>query len=151
MPLAGYEPEFLALNNDHAEELSWLDRSGLDALLAAAFHARRIGALDAALIAFDETARYASPNFLFFCKHCPPFVYVDRVVVAPEARCEGWGSASGSTRICFAPPMQATDTNARRLRSEQRPSPNPASDAFSCSAWDLRKSVERLSMAMARR
>ena len=41
------------------------------------------------LIAFDPEADYASLNFLWFKKRYPNFVYIDRIVVAPEARRQG--------------------------------------------------------------
>ena len=56
----------LALNNDHAKELSWLDGDRLAELVGRAFVARRIGAVDAFLLAFDQDADYDSPNFVWF-------------------------------------------------------------------------------------
>jgi uncharacterized protein len=79
----------LALNNDHAVELSWADDARLGDLVATAFLAERAGFADALLIAFDQRARYDSPNFLWFRKRYARFVYVDRVVTAPEARGRG--------------------------------------------------------------
>ena len=83
------EPAVLALNNEHAEELSWLDREKLSHLVSQAFYARRIGNLEAFLLAFDQTADYDSPNFLWFKKRYPRFVYVDRIAVASSARGRG--------------------------------------------------------------
>jgi uncharacterized protein len=57
----------LALNNAHAQELSWLEPERLAHLVEQAFFARRIGNLDAFLLAFDQDAHYDSPNFLWFC------------------------------------------------------------------------------------
>jgi hypothetical protein len=37
-------------------------------------------------LAFDQHARYDSPNFLWFGARYPRFVYVDRIVVAASAR-----------------------------------------------------------------
>ena len=48
------EAAVLALNNAHAVDLSWLEGEQLTALLSQAFYARRIGSLDAFLIALDE-------------------------------------------------------------------------------------------------
>jgi predicted GNAT superfamily acetyltransferase len=76
----------LALNNAHAQELSWLEGERLEYLMREAFLARRIGHLDAFLLAFDQDARYDSPNFIWFRARYPRFVYVDRIVVAPSAR-----------------------------------------------------------------
>src|SRR5690606_7969016 len=79
----------LALNNAHAAELSWLEPDRLAELLDRAFHARRIGELEAFILSFDQDASYDSPNFLWFRERYPRFVYVDRVVVAAEARGRG--------------------------------------------------------------
>jgi predicted GNAT superfamily acetyltransferase len=79
----------LALNNTHAQELSWLEGERPEYLVREAFLARRIGHLDAFLLAFDQDARYDSPNFIWFRARYPRFVYVDRIVVAPSARGRG--------------------------------------------------------------
>ena len=84
------EPAVLALNNAHAAELSWLDRDRLTSLLRQAFHARRIGEVDGFLLAFDQSAAYDSPNYLWFRQRYRRFVYVDRVVVAHGARGRGY-------------------------------------------------------------
>jgi len=65
----------LALNNAHAQELSWLEPARLQHLVAQAFLARRIGNIDAFLLAFDQDADYDSPNFLWFRARYPRFVY----------------------------------------------------------------------------
>jgi predicted GNAT superfamily acetyltransferase len=41
------------------------------------------------LIAFEPEAEYGSLNFLWFKRHYKAFVYIDRIVVAPEARRQG--------------------------------------------------------------
>jgi uncharacterized protein len=79
----------LALNNAHALELSWLEPERLQHLVSQAFLARRIGNLDAFLLAFDQAANYDSPNFLWFRARYVSFVYVDRIVVAASARRRG--------------------------------------------------------------
>jgi uncharacterized protein len=79
----------LALNNQHALELSWADSTRFRHLVAAAFVAERVGLADAFLIAFDQDANYDSPNFLWFRSRYSRFVYVDRVVTAPQARGRG--------------------------------------------------------------
>ena len=70
----------------------------LSFLLGEAFYARRIGALEAFIMTFDQDARYDSPNFLWFRERYPRFVYVDRVVVA-EKRVAA-AMPGGSMRIC---------------------------------------------------
>jgi uncharacterized protein len=116
----------LALNNTHAEELSWLEPRRLEHLVAHAFMARRIGHLDAFIVAFDQDAPYDSPNFLWFRDRYSRFVYVDRIVVAPWAR--GRGLARLLYRDLFD---QAAKAGHERVVCEvnARP-PNPRSDAF---------------------
>jgi len=116
----------LALNNSHAEELSWLERERLQDLVAQAFYARRIGHLDAFLIALDQDGQYDSPNFLWFRSRYVRFVYVDRIVVAASAR--GMGCARRLYADLFG---QAAAAGHDRIVCEvnQQP-PNPASDAF---------------------
>ncbi|MGN6307048.1 MAG: GNAT family N-acetyltransferase [Mesorhizobium sp.] len=116
----------LALNNEHAAELSWLEPEGLSDLLAEAFHARRVGSVEAFLITFDQDAAYDSPNFLWFRQRYPRFVYVDRVAVAASAR--GRGHARRLYEDLFARAMQAGHTLVTcEVNAEP---PNPASDAF---------------------
>jgi hypothetical protein len=69
----------LALNNAHARELSWLEPERLEYLVSVALLARRIGELDAFLLAFDQATSYDSPNFQWFRARYPRFVYVDRI------------------------------------------------------------------------
>jgi uncharacterized protein len=116
----------LALNNAHSQELSWLEPERLQHLAAHAFFARRIGDLDAFLLALDQDAPYDSPNFLWFRVRYPRFVYVDRIVVASSAR--GRGHARQLYRNLFD---QASLTGHDRVVCEvnARP-PNPESDAF---------------------
>ncbi len=83
----------LALNNDHAVELSWLEPERLAHLVAEAFVARRVGVADALLLTFDQAADYDSVNYLWFRARYPAFVYVDRVVVADSARGRGLARA----------------------------------------------------------
>ncbi len=107
----------LALNNEHAKELSWLDADRLVALAGRAFLARRIGAVDAFLLAFDQDADYDSPNFLWFRSRYPRFVYVDRIVVAPSAR--GRGHARRLYDDLFQHALRAWP-RTRRLRGQPR-------------------------------
>src|SRR5437016_795621 len=116
----------LALNNEHAQELSWLTPARLEYLVGQSFLARRIGNLDAFLLAFDQDARYDSPNFLWFCARYPRFVYVDRIVVASSAR--GRGHARRLYDDLFE---QAIAAGHDRVVCEVNSQPpNPASDAF---------------------
>lgn len=54
---------------------------------------RSAGFADALLIAFDQDARYDSLNFLWFRSRYSRFVYVDRIVTAPESRGRGLARA----------------------------------------------------------
>lgn len=116
----------LTLNNSHAEELSWLERERLQNLVAQAFYARRIGDLDAFMIALDQDGQYDSPNFLWFRSRYARFVYVDRIVVAASAR--GMGCARRLYADLFD---RAAEAGHDRVVCEvNRQPPNPASDAF---------------------
>jgi hypothetical protein len=116
----------LALNNAHARELSWLEPARLEYLLSEAFLARRIGELDAFLLAFDQDARYDSPNFIWFRARYPRFVYVDRIVVASSAR--GRGCARRLYDDLFEHAVRAG--HDRIVCEVNQNPPNPASDAF---------------------
>ncbi|MBV9459593.1 MAG: GNAT family N-acetyltransferase [Bradyrhizobium sp.] len=140
----------LALNNAHAEELSWLAPERLTHLIAEAFYAHRIGVVDAFLLAFDQDADYDSPNFIWFRERYPRFIYVDRIVVASSAR--GRGLARLLYRDLFAEAVRAGHACvACEVNSEP---PNAASDAFhagqgfsevgSASIHDGRKTVRYL-------
>jgi uncharacterized protein len=116
----------LALNNQHAMELSWLDADRLARLVSQAFLARRIGGVDAFLLAFDQDADYDSPNFLWFGARYRRFVYVDRIVVAPSAR--GRGHARRLYEDLFD---EAVRRGHQRIVCEvNQDPPNAASDAF---------------------
>jgi predicted GNAT superfamily acetyltransferase len=118
--------KLLALNNAYAQELSWLEPERLTQLLAEAFLATRIGEVDGMLIALDQDADYDSPNFLWFRSRFPRFVYVDRVVVAPEAR--GRGHARRLYQDLFNHAARAGhDKIVCEVNSNP---PNPESDAF---------------------
>jgi predicted GNAT superfamily acetyltransferase len=116
----------LALNNAHAQELSWLEPERQRHLLQESFLARRIGNLDASLLAFDQDARYDSPNFLWFRARYPRFVYVGRIVVAASAR--GHGCARRLYHDLFE---RSTRAGHERVVCEVNSTPpNKESDAF---------------------
>jgi predicted GNAT superfamily acetyltransferase len=116
----------LALNNDHAQELSWLEPARLTHLVQQSFLARRIGDVDAFLLAFDQSADYDSPNFLWFRERYLRFVYVDRIVVAASAR--GRGLARLLYRELFAQAARAGHSCV--VCEVNSAPPNPGSDAF---------------------
>ncbi|WP_407519662.1 GNAT family N-acetyltransferase [Methylobacterium oryzisoli] len=137
-------PGLLALNRAHERETSALDAAALDALVRQAFRASMAHAsmahasmthgtaavageaVAAFLIALDQDADYASPNFLWFRERFARFVYVDRVVVAPDWRGHGLGQALYADLLA-----QAAAAGHARLACEiNSDPPNPASDAF---------------------
>lgn len=127
--LPQHQSGVLDLNNRHAVELSWLEPDCLSTLIARAFCARRIGEIEAFLIAFDQDASYDSPNFRWFRARYDRFVYVDRVVVDPAAR------GRGHARSLY---LDLFDTAARHGHSlvtceVNAEPPNRASDAFHAS------------------
>jgi predicted GNAT superfamily acetyltransferase len=144
----------LALNNTHARELSWLEPERLQHLVSQAFLARRIGDLDAFLLAFDQDADYDSPNFLWFRERYPRFVYIDRIVVAASARRRG--CARRLYRDLFERANKAG--HACVVCEVNISPPNPASDAFhtalgfvevgSASVHEGRKTVRYLSRGL---
>ena len=144
----------LALNNAHAQELSWLEPARLQHLVSQAFLARRIGDLDAFLLAFDQDADHDSPNFLWFRERYPRFVYIDRIVVAASARRRG--CARRLYRDLFEQGSRAG--HACVVCEVNISPPNPASDAFhtalgfvevgSASVHEARKTVRYLSRGL---
>lgn len=144
----------LALNNAHAQELSWLEPARLQHLVSQAFLARRIGDLDAFLLAFDQDADYDSPNFLWFRERYPRFVYIDRIVVAASARRRG--CARRLYRDLFERANKAG--HACAVCEVNISPPNPASDALhaalgfvevgSASVHEGRKTVRYLSRGL---
>jgi predicted GNAT superfamily acetyltransferase len=119
----------LELNALHEAETSPLDDKRLQAMAESAFMAEAVAHADgvaAFLIAFDETADYESPNFLWFRSRFPRFVYVDRVVVAAAARERGLARALYHELFRRA---EAAGHDCAACEVNLEP-PNPASDAF---------------------
>jgi hypothetical protein len=125
-PTAPIGETLLVLNNAHAQELSWLEPALLQHLVKQAFLARRIGNLDAFILALDQDAKYDSPNFLWFRARYSRFVYVDRVVVASSAR--GRGCARRLYLDLFEHAVRAG--HDRIVCEVNTRPPNPESDAF---------------------
>jgi uncharacterized protein len=119
----------LALNTANETELSPLDESGLKHLIASAFYCGVTGPVAAPagfVIALDQTAKYSSPNYLWFHQRLDRFVYIDRIVVAAAAR--GQGYARQLYAAAFAAARNAQHTQICCEVNEQPP--NPASDQF---------------------
>jgi predicted GNAT superfamily acetyltransferase len=81
----------LDLNNEHAVETSLLDLAAAASLLAMCFYAKGIGVgTRGFLLALDHDAAYDNFNFLWFHSRFARFVYIDRIIVAKEARGQGF-------------------------------------------------------------
>ena len=116
----------LALNNSHAVETSDLTTVQLRTLIAGSFRTRVVRPDRAMCIAFDQTATYSSPNFVWFQRRLERFVYVDRIIVADHSR------GGGLARALYADLTEAARSAGHdRLCCEVNTHPaNPASEAF---------------------
>ena len=84
----------LTLSALHEVETSALDRAKLTHMLAEAFYWTTADeGRGGYLITFDQNADYDSANFQWFVQRYPRFVYVDRIVVAAQARGRGLARA----------------------------------------------------------
>jgi predicted GNAT superfamily acetyltransferase len=124
-------PAVLALNNAHAVETSFLTPDRLAALHRAscvALVADGVGAAGPAgfVLTLHEGAAHDGDNFAWFRRRRRRFLYVDRIVVAPQAR--GLGLAARHYAAVFA---AAADSGRDLVCCEvnSRP-PNPASERF---------------------
>ena len=79
----------LALNNAHAEELSYKTPEDFRALLAVASHVRAAADGSALIVAFHEGCTYDNPNFAWLKARFSRFYYIDRVVVGTAVRGRG--------------------------------------------------------------
>ena len=116
----------LALNRRHETELSPLDETSLQRLVAHAAFVRVADPGAAFLIALDQDAAYDSPNFLWFRARYPRFLYVDRIVVDGHFRGSGlagrlYGSLFDHARH-IGHGLVTCEVN--------REPPNPVSDRF---------------------
>jgi len=87
--------DVLALNQELAHFLSDLDMKKLIHLCdesALQLVLEEQGKFAGFLLAFREGADYDSINYTWFEAHYPQFLYVDRVVIAPNAQSGGLGS-----------------------------------------------------------
>jgi predicted GNAT superfamily acetyltransferase len=80
-------PGLLALNNSEAAAVNALTLEELSAQVAASFSARM--SADGFLVAFCETTPAQGPNHAWFLRRGGRFAYIDRIVVAQEARGRG--------------------------------------------------------------
>ena len=125
-------PAILALNEAFVHFLSRMDEALLAKFARAASYLRVIeqdGAVAAFLLAFRKGDDYAGVNFAWFTARYDDFLYVDRVVVAPEFRgrkladlfyddLEGFARSHGISRITCE--VNAEPPNPVSLRFHER-------------------------------
>jgi uncharacterized protein len=117
----------LALSALHETETGHLNRESLTKMLEEAFHSATAAAgKDGYLIAFDQNADYDSENFHWFKSRYDRFVYVDRIVVANQAR--GRGLAREFYAALFA--RAKAKGHSRVVCEVNIDPPNPGSLAF---------------------
>ncbi|WP_324263020.1 GNAT family N-acetyltransferase [Altererythrobacter sp. H2] len=99
-------------------------------MVGTAFVALHVPLAQALLIAFDQHADYDSPNFLWFRDRYNRFVYVDRIIVAADAR------GQGLARQLYAQLFELAGHAGHVVVTCEINSdpPNPASDAFHAAA-----------------
>jgi predicted GNAT superfamily acetyltransferase len=88
-PSGAEQVAMLALNNKFAVETSFLCLASMQELVALSFYTRIAGKTEAFCIALDQDAQYDNVNFNWFRQRYRRFVYIDRVVVAAQARGQG--------------------------------------------------------------
>lgn len=94
VPIAPEASEsLLALNNAHGTETSALTHEAWQQLIAHAFRAAMFEDASGFLIAVDQGVPYPNVNHGWFRARYDRFVYVDRVLVQPEARRRGLAQA----------------------------------------------------------
>jgi len=122
-------PAILALNEESVHVLSPMPRERLERLhRTASLHwaLEEQGQVVGFVLAFREGTGHDSVNYLWFAERYPSFLYVDRVVVAPEARGRGAGSRLYERLFAFA-----GETGVEWLTAEfDVDPPNPASAGF---------------------
>jgi uncharacterized protein len=95
----------LALNEESVHFLSPLTMQRLQHLHQQSAYHRVIeadGDICAFLLAFKQGADYDSVNYLWFAKHYPQFLYIDRVVVSAKQQGGGLGKRLYQDIIGFA-------------------------------------------------
>ena len=116
----------LALNNQFAAELSFLQAEGFSALLMGASHVQATAGGAAFIVAFNDECHYENPNFHWLKQHYQRFYYIDRVVVGEDMR------GRGVARQFYAHlEVLARAEGRERLVCEINAiPPNPISDGF---------------------
>ena len=87
---AGDADRILELNNAHAVETSSLDLAAAERLLGMCFYAKYVSpGMRGFLLALDQDAAYDNQNFHWFRGRFEHFVYIDRIIIAEDARGQG--------------------------------------------------------------
>jgi predicted GNAT superfamily acetyltransferase len=117
----------LALNAAHEIETSPLDEPTLSAMLDAAFFRAAPGdGRHGMMIAFDQDAAYDGTNFKWFRTRFSQFIYVDRIIIAPDMRGQGLARALYGNLMQF---MRQRGQSVLACEINTVP-PNPASLAM---------------------
>ena len=119
----------LALNKGSVHVLAPMTRERLEKLHhRASLHLvlEERGEVVAFVLAFREGIEHDSVNYRWFAERYPSFLYVDRVVVAPDARSRGVGSTLYEQLFAYA---RETDVEWVAAEFDVDP-PNPASAGF---------------------
>ncbi|TDW29216.1 GNAT family N-acetyltransferase [Cryobacterium psychrophilum] len=125
-------PQVLTLNNAAVPAVNALDADSLAELVASAAHSVVITTVDDAatvlgfVIGFAPFAEYASENYRWFEARSNDFLYVDRIVVAPNARSQGLGEVLYGSVFQAAREVQAAEVFCEVNTFP----PNPRSLAF---------------------
>ncbi|MEZ5957057.1 MAG: GNAT family N-acetyltransferase [Hyphomonadaceae bacterium] len=116
----------LELSARHERETGKLDPGKLAAMRAASYKCDVVGDEGGYLITFDQDGAYDSPNFVWFKDRYPRFVYVDRIVIDPDAR------KAGHARTLYEHLFESARVDGHKVVGCEVNSdpPNPASDAF---------------------
>jgi predicted GNAT superfamily acetyltransferase len=127
-PKSADHPDILALNESalpHVNRISADDLAGFSEQSCYFRIVREGEKLAGFLLAFSQEADYYSPNFIWFRDRYPRFVYIDRIVVAPNHRRMGIG------RQLYADLERVASAHAPDLTCEVNLTPpNPGSFVF---------------------
>jgi predicted GNAT superfamily acetyltransferase len=119
-------PTLLELNNAAVPAVNALDLAQLTELVNLSAVALTVDTLECLLVALRPGLPYASANYRWFSERYPDFLYVDRVVVAPDARGAGLG-----TQLYAEVRKHAQALGAPRITCEVNAVPaNPGSQRF---------------------
>ena len=116
----------LALSNAQEREIGVFTREAFGELVDLSFRTRMTSTRDAFLLALAERAPEIAPNYRWFAARFDRFVYIDRVVVAENAR------RKGLARLLYDDLFEAAARAgyARVCCEVNSDPPNPGSDAF---------------------